>query len=189
LHVLLDLLRLKVAYDRNAWQFRPLVMAHEVLARHGQPSTAVRWERSLVQFTRELAGQHLERLAQLERTHGVRLSTVSDRLHERFVKALALDRLCALIEPSMKQARENGDQQAFARLQVELQTYTASPTGVGLDVPAWLRRLEAEVHRMQATQTTVAALAENFFRIPRRGISYEEVHQQLGDWERPRLPS
>jgi hypothetical protein len=191
LHVLLDFLRVKVAYDRNAWQFRPLVMAHEVLARHGKPSTAVRWERSLTQFTRDLATQHLERLAQLERQHGVRLSTISDRLNERFVKPLALDRLCALIEPCVRQARfsaTEGERPAFARLQQELQTYTASPTGVGLDVPAWLRRLEAEVHRVQAAQSTVASLAENFFRVPRRALGHDELRRQLGDWERPSLP-
>ncbi len=55
LHVLLDFLRLKSQYDRHAWQFRPLVLAHEVLARRGRASAAVLWERSLTQFTRELA--------------------------------------------------------------------------------------------------------------------------------------
>jgi hypothetical protein len=196
LHVLLDFLRVKVAYERNAWQFRPLVMAHEVLARHGRPSTAVRWERSLTQFTRDLARQHLERLGQLERQHGVHLSTISDRLNERFVKPLALDRLCALIEPCVRQARSDpadgaGNEEerpAFVRLQQELEAYTASPSGVGLDVPAWLRRLEAEVHRVQAAQSAVASLAENFFRVPRRAVGHDELRRQLGDWERPSLP-
>ena len=68
LHVLLDFLRLKTGYERHAWQFRPLVLAHEVLARHGRASTALRWEESLTQFTRDLARQHLEQLARLERS-------------------------------------------------------------------------------------------------------------------------
>ena len=55
-------------------------------------------------------------------------------------------------------AGENGP--AFARLREELQAYTATPTGVGLDVPFWLRRLELEVHRVEATRTTIAVLAE-----------------------------
>jgi hypothetical protein len=189
LHILLDFLRLKAAYDRNAWQFRPLVMAHEVLVRHGRPSTAIRWERSLVQFTRELATQHLERLAGLERRHGMRLGTVTDRLSERFVKPLALDRLCGLIEPCLREAREDGSRPAFRRLQAELATWTASPSGVGLDVPAWLRRLESEVRRVQATQQTVAALAESYFRIPRQMVPFEEVQRQLAEWDRPILPS
>jgi hypothetical protein len=188
LHVLLDFLRLKAAYERNAWQIRPLVLAHEVLAREGRADAAVRWEQSLTHFTRELARQHLEQLARLERAHGVRLSTVSDRLHERFVKPLALDRLCALVEPCVREARRGEPRPSFARLRQELGAYTATPTGVGLDVPAWLRRLEAEVHRVQASYSTVAALAESFFRIPRRVLTYDEVQRQLRDWERPALP-
>ena len=77
---------------------------------------------------------------------------------------------------------------SFARLQRELQAFTATPMGVGLDVPYWLRRLEMEVHRVQATRTTIAVLAENFFRVPRRPLSWEELQRQLGDWDRPSLP-
>src|SRR5262249_1307889 len=40
LHVLLDFLRLKASYDRNAWQFRPLILAHDVLARKGRGESA-----------------------------------------------------------------------------------------------------------------------------------------------------
>ncbi len=188
LYVLLEFLRLKVAYERHAWQFRPLVLAHEVLARRGRTTAAVLWEQSLTQFTRDQARQHLENLARLERLRGVRLSTVSDRLHERFVKPLALDRLCALIEPAMVEARSGKGGASFERLQAELREYTATPFGVGLDVPYWLRRLEMEVHRVQATHTTIGALAEGFFRIPRRPLSYEEVQRQLRGWERPPLP-
>jgi hypothetical protein len=188
LYVLLDFLRLKAAYERRAWQFKPLVLAHEMLARRGRTQAAVLWEQSLTRFTRDLAKQHLDQLARLERSRGVRLGTVSDRMNERFVKPLALDRLCALIEPSMEEGRQPGERLAFARLQQELTAYTATPTGVGLDVPFWLRRLEMEVHRVQATHTTIAMLAEHFFRVPRRPLAYEELQQQLREWERPALP-
>jgi hypothetical protein len=189
LHVLLEFLRLKVAYERHAWQFKPLVLAHEVLARHNRGQTAVLWEESLTRFTQDLARQHLEQLARLEKGRGVRLSTISDRLHERFVKPLALDRLCARIEPAMNDARaREASRPAFERLQQELAEYTATPFGVGLDVPYWLRRLEMEVHRVQATQTTIAVLAESHFRIPRHPLSYEDVQRQLRGWERPPLP-
>ncbi len=188
LHVLLDFLRLKAAYERHAWQFRPLVLAHEVLARRGRNATAVLWERQLTQFTRELARKHLEQLAALEKSRGVHLGTVSDHLNERFVKPLALDRLAALIEPAMTDARREGPRPAFARLRDELPAYTATPAGVGLDVPYWLRRLEMEVRRVQATQTTIAVLAESFFRVPRRPLPYEEVQRQLHEWGRPALP-
>jgi hypothetical protein len=191
LHVLLDFLRLKVAYERHAWQFKPLVLAHEVLARKGRSQTAVLWEESLTQYTQDTARHHLEQLSQLEKARGVRLNTVRDRLQERFVKPLALDRLSARIEPVMKQARTGAPEEArpaFALLRQELAVYTATPFGVGLDVPYWLRRLEMEVHRVQAAQTTIAVLAESHFRVPRHPLTYEEVQRQLRGWERPPLP-
>lgn len=188
LYVLLELLRLKAGYERHAWQFRPLVLAHEVLARQGRPTAAVLWEQSLAQLTREVAQQHLDQLARLERARGVRLSTVSDRLNERFVKPLALDRICALIEAAMLAVqRQSEDRSAFARLQKEIEPFTATPTGVGLDVPYWLRRMEMEVNRVQAAQTTVALLAEHFFRIPRRPLSHDDLLRQLREWDRPLL--
>jgi hypothetical protein len=188
LHVLLEFLRLKALYERHAWQFRPLVLAHEVLARRGRDAAAIRWEHSVARFTQERAARHLEQLTRLERARGVHLGTVADRLNERFVKPLALDRLCALIEPAMAEARRDGDRPAFARLRKEVEAFTETPTGVGLDVPAWLRRLEMEVQRVQAAHTTMAALAEGFFRIPRRPLTFEELQQQLREWERPTLP-
>jgi hypothetical protein len=188
LHVLLDFLRLKAGYERHAWQFRPLVLAHEVLARRGRNAAAVLWERQLTQFTRDLARKHLDQLAALEKSRGIRLGTVSDRLGERFVKPLALDRLAALIEPAMNEARREGPRPTIARLLSELPAYTATPSGVGLDVPYWLRRLEMEVRRVQATQTTIAVLAESFFRVPRQPLPYEELQRQLREWGRPALP-
>jgi hypothetical protein len=193
LHVLLDFLRLKAAYERHAWQFRPLVLAHEVLARRGRGSTAVLWERSLVHLTRDVARQYLDQLARLERSRGVRLNTVGDRINERFVKPLALDRLCALIEPAMREVEEAGGEhaapgRAFTRLQQELEAYTATPTGVGLDVPFWLRRLEMEVHRARAARSATAVLAENFFRVPRRQLDCDDVDRQMGEFDKPALP-
>ncbi len=188
LHVLLEFLRLKAAYDRHAWQFRPLAMAHEVLARRDRAQTAVLWEQSLARTTRDLARGHLEQLERLERIRGVRLGTIRDRLGERFIKPLALDRLCALIEPAMRESREKGERTTFARLQRELPAFTDNPMGVGLDVPFWLRRLEMEVNRVRATQSTVAVLAEQFFRVPRRPLTWDELQRQLGDWDRLSLP-
>lgn len=191
LHVLLDFLRLKTQYDRHAWQFRPLMLAHEVLARHGQATTSLQWEQTLTQFTRDLARQHLESLARLERQHGIRLGTVADRIAERFIKPLALDRLCALIEPCLQEARDIQDEAArpaFGRLLAELRHYASSPSGVGLDVPGWLRRLENELAKVQLIRRMRTHQAESHQRIPPREVSFEEVERQLQEWERPALP-
>jgi hypothetical protein len=185
LYLLLDFLRLKAAYERHSWRLHPLVQAHEVLARRKRGDFAHSWEEAFTRLTRDLADQYLERLAHLERTHGMRLGTVADRLQERFVKPLALDRLCALIEPAMAEARQFGEGPSFVRLEKELQGLTATPTGVGLDVPQWLRRLVLEVQRVRAAQTTVAVLAEGLLHVPKKALTIEELKQQVEDWEKP----
>ena len=143
------------------------------------------WQEEFQRLTQAAAKDHLERLIALEQEHRVHLVTVTDCLQERFVKVLALDRLCALIAPAMNEARQPGNHPSFDRLRHELQPLTATPTGVGLDVPQWLRRLEAEVQRVWATQSAVAVLAEELFRIPHRPVSHEDVQQQLHEWEEP----
>jgi hypothetical protein len=185
LYILLDFLRLKASYERQAWQFRPLLLAHEVLARKAQGEIAVRWQEAFTQATRELAASHLEELAKLERMHGIRLGTVTDRLREEFVSPLAVDRLTALIEPSMEEARQREEPVAFRRLQQELQALTARPTGVGLDVPHWLRQLEGEVRRVRAANAAIAVQAVQFFRLPHMPVAYDDLERQLQEWDKP----
>jgi hypothetical protein len=185
LHLLLDFLRLKVRYQRHAWQFRPLTQAHEVLARAGQQQTALAWEEAFIRYTRELTAEHLAELARLEQVHGTRLRTVADLVGERLFKTLAVDRFCALVEPAMTEAAHGGPAPAFEQLAQGLQAHAAMPTGVGLDVPQWLRRLETEVQRTRATRSTVAVLAEEFLKVPRQALTLADVRQQLTEWEKP----
>ena len=114
------------------------------------------------------------------------LRTVADRLGERFVRPLALDRLCAMIEPAMAEARRGGPGEAFARLERELESFAETTTGVGLDVPHWLRRLEGELHRVQAARSALANLAENLFQIPRVVLPLDELQQQFAGWHKGR---
>jgi hypothetical protein len=184
LYILLDFLRLKTTYERHAWHFRPVALAHDVLARAGRTEAAVGWEEAFAQLVQEPAAEHLDELARLEREHRVRLSTVADRLKEGFVKPLALDRLSALIEPAVREARQPGSRLAFERLRRELHAFAATPTGAGLDLPHWLRRLEGEVQRVRQTHSAVALLADGLFRTPQRAVPYEEVQRQLQEFER-----
>src|SRR5262249_35780813 len=54
LHQLLDILRLKASYERNAWKLRPLYLAHDILARR-MPAVATAWAEQMREFTREVA--------------------------------------------------------------------------------------------------------------------------------------
>jgi hypothetical protein len=187
LYMLLDFLRLKSSYDRHAWHLRPLAMAHEVLVRRGRLDAARIWQKKYALSARKPAVRHLQELARLEQLYGIRLRTVADHLQEQFVKPLALDRLCALVEPAVREARDRQAGPSFARIQEALAPFEEQTTGVGLDVPHWLRRLQAEVQRVRAARTPVAELAENLFRVPRRALSFEELQRQLPPWNQALL--
>jgi hypothetical protein len=184
LHTLLAFLRLKASYDRQAWLFRPLLLVHEVLAR-SRSAAAPYWQEQVADLAEEVAEEHLEELARLEKKLGVHLRTIADRLRERFVASMALDRLYALIEPAMDEAlHPEGGQPAFVQLAGELQAHGDTPTGVGLDLPEWLRRLEGEVHRVRIAHSAVASLAEGQFQIPKVLVPLEELGRQMEDWEK-----
>jgi hypothetical protein len=178
LHQLFDFLQIKASYERNAWQLKPLVLVHEILARRQSPAAAF-WRKQVQELTRELADEHLEELAELQETHAMRLPTLADRVAERFVQPMEIDRLVALIEPAMDQARQLADHTA---LEEEVKPLAAEPSGAGLDVPLWLRRLLAEVQRVQNARSDLARLAENWIPIPKVKVSLEELRKQFEGW-------
>ena len=99
LYTLLDFLRLRVQYDRIAWHLRPVVLAHEILVRRGRMLAAEMWRHAMAERTAEVADALTRRLGELRRKYGMRLPTVDDRLAERFVRPLAIDRVRALVAP------------------------------------------------------------------------------------------
>jgi hypothetical protein len=151
LAALLDQLRLKAAYERDQWRLRPLVLVHATLCRRGRLTEAEGWQGGIVEYTREQAERHLAELERVEREYGLRLRTIRDRLAERFVAPLVTDRLCARLRPAWEAARGGADEsdEAFRRLSEDIESFAATPIGVGLEVPPWLRRLEAEVDHLR----------------------------------------
>jgi hypothetical protein len=181
LFVLLDFLRLKAAYERDNWRVRPMMLVHEVFCRRDRIAEAAAWETEIVEYTREHAGKHLLELADLEARHGVKLRTVGDRLREQFVAPLAIDRMCSLVRPARATTAPGGEVAAggppatemFGRLRAEIEGFTVSPAGVGLDVPSWLRRIEAEYERLRHEPRPVP-------RRPSR-LTPEQLGEQLSD--------
>jgi hypothetical protein len=182
LYQLLDFLRLKTSYDRTAWLLKPLTLVHEVLARHDGEAAAL-WREEVEELTREAADDHLQELDRLEREHGIRLATIADHLGERFVKPMAIDRLCALIAPALHEAREHFDRDEPCRLEEELRPHADVPSGVGLALPAWLTRLEGELHRVRAAESALGSLIEAHAPVPAVAVPFEELAEQLRDWQ------
>lgn len=187
LYLLLDFLRLKSAYDRQAWRLKPLFLVHGTLARKGQAATALAWQRAFAGLTEELSGQFVQRLNNLEQTHGIRLRTVADRIGEQFTRPLALDRVCALVEPAMTAAGSESAGPEFNALAEAIEPLASNPSGVGLDVPQWLRRLEAEVDRVRWLANHAGTLPEDTLRVPQAVLPLEELRRQLESWDTPLL--
>jgi hypothetical protein len=179
IHILLDMLRLKVRYDRFAWRMRPLALAHEVLCQRGFEALAARWRTFIADKTIELSDELLKELTERETRYGVKLRTVRDRLEERFTRPLEIDRAVAQVEAATEAARKGAreDSPAFTRLRVALEPLESTVSGVGLDVPAWVRRLE-DALRQTRDRNTEPRLK------PPESLTFDELERQIDEWDK-----
>lgn len=183
LHRLLGFLRLKANYDRNAWNFRPLVWTHEILCRQGQTEAAALWRENFQRRTNELALRYRQEVQKLQQTHRMTLRSITDPLDDGFLMPMEQDRLAALIEPVLS-ARGAARGEPLGKLQAHLEPLLERATGIGFDAPAWLKGLEAEMQRVEDKLAAVADFGTPFFWVPRVLLSFAEIQQQLQDWER-----
>ena len=145
LHILLDHLRLKAAYDRIAWTLRPVSMAHRVLARRGAVAAAAAWRGRMRDETRDTAASLVERLSAIERQWGVRLASISDRVRRPFTAALEQDELEALVPAAVAELVAGAPEGAAAALEAKARSFLGLASGSGVEVPDWLERLSAAV--------------------------------------------
>ena len=61
LYTLLDFLRVQTSYHRVAWNLRPVIVAHELLVRHGRQAAAEIWRAAMVRRTADTAASLLKR--------------------------------------------------------------------------------------------------------------------------------
>jgi hypothetical protein len=183
LYTLLDFLRLEASYDRVAWNVRPVVLAHEVLVRSGRNEAAEQWRRMVAERAAPWADEHLQRLEKLISKYGMRLPSICDRLGERFVRPLAVDRLCSLVLPSVDEVRRGAPPKSFETLQREIEPFTREPSGVGFDVPPWLEALENEVQRLRSSSLDEDDLNDPIPHLAQVRLSHEDAQGQIDDWE------
>lgn len=186
LHCLLDFLRHETDYERHAWNLAPMELAHEVLSRLGRDTAADRWREDLEQKTAGLAKSFLQKLKRLEKQYGMRLPGVSDRLSERFVKPLLLDRILALVKPAMRDARAGVPSPSFERLKAESDQYLSTTLGSALEPQPWLQTLEEEVQHVEGDVVSTGEPAfETGVPAARVPIDLEDLRRQLMIWEKP----
>ncbi len=181
-YMLLDFLRLRTDYDRICWQLKPVVWAHEILVRGQQTAAAEIWRHELAEQTHQEAESFLRKLAKLQSQYAMRMPTVADRLGERFIRPMVIDRIRALVQPATEEARRGQPGPSFALLRKEIALLTREPTGVGLDVPAWLMALEEEVSAVTQNAPHTDSSTPWDVVIPQATISLEETQRQLEKW-------
>ena len=184
LYMLLDLLRLKAEYDRQRWEFQPVYLAHQALTRHGGRTAAERLAKAFRKETAAGSESLVRRLAGKEAEYGLRLPSVTDRVAERFTRPLDLNWLLALVEPSAARPEHGAAvageaDESFALFRKDLNAFAGATVGTGLDVPEWLRLLEAEVHRVVSGRPSAADPPRKTVRLCK-----EDLDRQLADWDR-----
>ena len=190
----LEFLRLESQYERDEWNLTPLVIAHEVMTRHGLDEAAALWEDEFSQRMAEQADEYPRGLRKLEGEYGMRMPAVADHLSERFIKPLAVNRMLAQVRTAVERSDEGMTsrspqpdetaQSAFARLRDEIARYMEDRQGSGVDVPDWLQDLQDEA---DAADSRVLSTGdeERLGRDVRRPMSREDVSQQLERWSEP----
>jgi hypothetical protein len=161
------------------------MMAHEALVRAGRSGAAELWRRTMAERTTDAADSHLKKLAQLQKKYGMRLPTIADRLAERFVRPLDIDRIRALVKSAAEDARQNLASESFRQLEQEAGQLAGMPAGAGLDLPDWLTALEEEVDQVCSGGNLRAGApsSEQNRQPPRVRLSWAEIQAQISNWE------
>jgi len=178
LYTLIDFLRLRATYDRVAWNLKPVVWAHEILVRRHRILAAEMWCQAFAERTAEAADAHVNQLGVLSQRYGIRLATVADRVAERFVRPLVIDRVKALIEPALT-ADPAGRQAAFGALDREIADLASEPSGAGLDLPDWLAALEDEVTEVRSRSSQHLSDDRLASRIGQVQLTWSDLLAQL----------
>ncbi len=197
LYILLDFLRLKVSYDRVAWRLKPFVLVHEVLCRRGLDDLAVKWREYILSKTHGIADELLTKLEARETEHSLRVRTVRSRLEERFVQPLLIDQAAARVARAATFARDAAmassddvpeSNPAFNGLLDVICRLAESPSGVGLDVPVWLRRLEDELRKFRTgprpNDSDEPDPSEDPLMPPITKLDFTELKRQLAEWDK-----
>jgi hypothetical protein len=180
LYTLLDFLRLQAHYNRMAWNLRPVELAHRALVRCGRRKAAGIWRRAVRRRTARMADWHQRVFESLCRRHGMRLPSIAQRLAQRFVEPLRVDRLCALLRPAVAELRAGRRGSAVRRLQAGIDRFAANPSGAGHELPDWLVKLDEELDAANWTKGETERTESDYcFRLPQSRLSTNELRRQI----------
>ncbi len=179
-YTFLDFLRLRARYERVAWNLKPIMWTHQVLVRMSLGEAALAWRHSLNERIAAEAELYVRRLRELQSRYSMRMPTVADRLEERFVQPMTIDRMRALIAPAMADAEANREHSpAFDQLEFEARQLSQNPVGVGLDLPPWLSELDKEVEKIGKRNLVSEIDLQDLITIPVSPLGLDDLRSQL----------
>ena len=185
-YCLLEFLKVEADYERDEWNLFPLKLAHEILVSHGRDEAAQAWQQVLTLRTTRQADEHLNRLKALEVQYGLRLPALSDHIHERFVKPLAVSRMKTHLRQSYNDAHSgHTESAAFEKLQREIEDYSGSLLGSGIQAPEWIRYLEQEIDRLENHAGQNQDKDSEPLLTFHEKTSVREIRRQLKIWTEP----
>lgn len=182
LFTLLDFLRLRVSYDRVAWNLNPVIIAHKVLAARHCDKEAQMWRQGLEKRIAGEAKRHIQKLSELQSKYAMALPSVLKRINEKFMRPLRIDYLCSLIEPATM--AEDAQQRAkkFELIRKEADRFLTLPSGAGHEIPGWLLAM-ADTIRVLHTERRISLLEIMDERMkPVVVLTPDELQQQIDDW-------
>lgn len=146
LYMLLDFLRVLANYERVSWNLKPVYWIHDSLIRSGNTQAAELWKDCIKQKSSGLAETSLSNYEELNRRYGIWLPSVHERLEERFVRPLDVAQMCGLVYDAITEVRTNGEKNpVFQELEKKVESFAATPSGSGFELPEWLTELQEEV--------------------------------------------
>ena len=175
-YMLLDFLRLRMRYDRVAWRLRPVIWTHEILVREGCDDEANFWMESIKARVQDEAETYLARLKELQTKYAMRMPTIEDRLREKFLRPLTIDRLRALVRPAYEQ-RSAAERPAFTLLRGLTKEMVELRGGIGLDVPRWIVILDDEVEAVRRGE--ISSDEADLWAVPWSHLSLKDVLDQV----------
>lgn len=179
IYMFLDFLRLRVRYDRIAWNLRPVMWAHELLVRSGMDPAASLWRRSLSDRIGAEADIYVQKLRELQHAYSMQMPTIAERILERFVQPMTIDRMEALVKPAIEDIEQGRESKAFEIIEQEADLLTRNPTGAGLGIPTWLAVIDEEVEQVIDQRENGDFATENLLSIRQEILSPENLEDQL----------
>ncbi|MDO4628878.1 MAG: hypothetical protein Q4C70_06810 [Planctomycetia bacterium] len=184
LYMLLDFLRLLAQYDRLAWDMRPFINAHREMVYEKNYDVADSWYECVMDRSGYQAKSFIRRYRKLCLKYGMTIKTVGDRLEERMVKPMAINKLCALLVPAIQEAKSGGETPSFTRFLELVRDFTAVPSGTGYEPPSWLEEIENEINRYRNRSEEDDEMLDLKDFIPQNLLKQKEIKDVIAELSR-----